>query len=749
MGDTYDDLEDFVLGLRDHDEYSFPHEIGHPQYMKDDEDCSLSRIAVNLELEFLRVLREYRIPQFTGVESWTDPRVYPKVVESIMSMVGDDEVNTTNSLGYAILCVIAGPLLSRIKISWTDVQFNKNYYNYAEGWILLPPSMDSSFEAVNKYARNTGVPFVLDPIKFKNLSAVRKQSDMEVDLPSKFGSLAKTASWTDPDWFTWDMHQFAMLLGLEVFDFVKSKLYPFLFPWEGGCGGAPPWNNLFTAAGFIFRYRRGKAARGILGVMSDANQLHTGQIAPKDALFAKGLSLALSGDSRWINIRSELERRRKDAADIGLPYQETIIEVADRTIPPGLSARGHVVNPGDALTGVALSYLRDKGYIVTELDLVTKIEERKRLEAIWGHVPLREIADQIEIRKQEYKDVFLETLTNYVKSMPYDPGVYATWSEMENPFSPSSIVTLLQYYKMRVEQSSHFTSFIFNEQVRCFKQSDVEEFFAKGLETIRDGFCESVGSRYRPDWRRAYQLPADDRAYTEIEQWLASGSLDDLLSGPIPPTIGPDDAGITRDAVLATECDTQAGASGMFILIVSSDKRMIHSVQLILEHQFPRTRFRVVGLNVIEFISYSVQAVRPVRQDPNAMRWLRDMKVYNPYTQQDHAPMGSLMQALKLEAFHLHACREVGVRVFYDYPNINRNLKRFEVEDNRVVVEYAGGFLTRARMRADKTLPTLELARIRQVEDFRYGFRRTVAPIGRRNVRLFSAKRAREFERAM
>lgn len=36
------------------------------------------------------------------------------------------------------------------------------------------------------------------------------------------------------------------------------------------------------------------------------------------------------------------------------------------------------------MTGVAVSYLRDKGYIQTELDVVMRTEEANKLLAIWA-----------------------------------------------------------------------------------------------------------------------------------------------------------------------------------------------------------------------------------------------------------------------------------------------------------------------------------------------------------------------------
>jgi hypothetical protein len=733
----YSDLEEYIFDLRDqHLEY----QVAMPEFVN---ELEVKPLKEPVNESFRQLQKEYRIPELQGCPNYWDAE-FPEIIHAIRSVVGDDETITTNSLVYAILCVVIGPILPRIKVSWSDVQFNREFYNYAEGWILVPPSRDSDFESVNRYAKNNGVPYVLDPIKFKNLSAVRKQSDMELDLPSKFRSLAQCAAWTDPAWFTWDMHQLALLLGLQIFDFTRSKLFPFLFGWEGGCGGPPPWGNLLTAAGAIFRHRRGKATKGILGVMADSNNLHTGNIAPKDALFAKNLTLALSGDSRWATVRSELERQRKDTADLGLPVNQKVFESAERTIPNELIQKSEIVNPSDALTGVAVSFLRDKGYVTTELDLVTFIEERKRLDAIWGVTPLREIEDQIALRKKEYADAYLELLSEIASRQRLDPKVYGILGEIGDPMSSWALATMGQYYTMRVEQTSHFTSFIYNEQIRVFKTSDVEEYFAKGMQSIRDGFCESVESRYRPDHRRSIQLPHERRQFDEIEHWLESDNLDVLLSGALPPGIGPDDARITRDALEASRNDRGAGADTLIYLIISSDRRLITSVQQLLQHENPSMNVRVLGMNVIEFIAYSVSDF-PLTRHARDPPWLRNMRLYNPYSQSDEPIGGPLLGSMRKEALFTWRARVTSARVFYDYPNINRNLRRFSYDpETKLVQEWSGGFLTRARATADRGIAINELSRTRRIIDFMHMHKRVIAPITNRSAKLFSAKQGRE-----
>jgi len=137
----YQDLEDYIFELRDE---NLEFQVGLPDFMEEPLTAAFQDAAENAVLD---LQRQYRIPDLHGVPKLGDWK-FPEKIHAIRSMVGDDETVTTNDLMYAILCVVTGPLLARIKISWADVQFNRELYNYAEGWILLPPSRDSDFESV-------------------------------------------------------------------------------------------------------------------------------------------------------------------------------------------------------------------------------------------------------------------------------------------------------------------------------------------------------------------------------------------------------------------------------------------------------------------------------------------------------------------------------------------------------------------------------------------------------------------------
>jgi len=732
-----EDFDSFLFDLREEID---TFEVSTPEFIAEPE---LYDYMVPLKESCSEVWDTYRLPgdEYPFSDSSTFSTAFPVEVKAIRSFVGDDETITTNSLAYAVLCIVAGPLISKIKISWADVQFNRWMFNYAEGWILLPPTMDSGFESVTRHNRSTGVPIVLDPVRFKNLSAVRKQSNMEQDLPSKFRSLAETAAWTDRSWFTWDLHQYALILGVEIFDFMRSTMFPYLFQSEGGCGGAPPWNNLFTAAGAIFRYKRGRAYRGIIGIMTDADSVFTGLRSPQEALFTKNLNLALSGDKRWLEIRSEMERRKADAQLVGLPYDQSVVAAAEELIPRELLAVSSTVHPTDALTGSAIAFLRNKGYLMTEFDLVQKAADQKRTSAVWGKIPLREIEDQTNLRLKEYHESFLEALSDLHLVEKLDPQVYRELEGTPDPMAPGALAILEKYYRLRTQNIGLFSTFIFNERIRLFKTADVTKHYLKAVSSIRDAFCEGVESNFRPDWRRRQQLFDEEETFSEVEHWLNSAPLNELFQGSFPPGIGTDDARIAREMRLDTERHLRDGRTGGLYLVISSDKKMATACQQMLTHDYPDFNARIVEMAVPEYISWCLleNSNRP-KAWGSSRSWLSQQRIQNPLHSGYVNIHGPLLDILEQESRFLPPFGRKEFGVYYDYPNVNRTFKRYRIQ-NGVAVEHTGGFLTRTRAEADWTISSKPLPSLYETDDFVFMKKKTIYQPGNRRLRVYIPKK--------
>nr|WGH50465.1 MAG: RNA dependent RNA polymerase [Moniliophthora roreri-associated narnavirus 1] len=733
-----DDFDEFLLESMDDPR---DHQAGSNHYTDQFMSGTIqSDIEDGVRTLFNTIRNAYKFPDFVPFDNLFDKASYPDEIHAIRSMVGDDEVITTDSLAYAILCILIGPQVSQIRISWEDVQWNSRLFNYAEGWIFLPPSRDSSFEAVTRFNRGNGVPFVLDGVKFKDLSCVRKQSAMNVDLASKFKNLSQKATWTNINWPTWNSHQFALVLGIEIFDFLRSKVYPFLFGWEGGCGGAPPWNNMFTAGACMYKFRGGRAKRGILGIMHDSNRLQAGQIRPEQAFFTKNLNLAMSGDKAWLTIRSQLERDKHEHVLEGEDYYPDVVETADRLIPDELVEKSATLYPEDAFTGVAMSYLREKGYILTELDLVERAQNEERLRAIWGRIPMMDIENQIEVRKEEYRESFHQTLTEIADRRILEPVMQA-YANLDDPLSPESIGIMATYYRIRIEQALRFNSFIYNERIRIFKYEDVEAYYQRGAAGIRDQFSKSIEARYRPEIRRQPQFPMDDHLLDEIEKWLRSAPLEYLMKQPMPPGIGPDDSRIARD--LELRVSTNPDYDGWLFLIISSDRQLISSAHRLLNHNHGDKVIRVVGLSVQDYLKVSL--ARPTNVSAYRVSGLRpkpwlQTKIWNPSRRAMEPMPAALSAALAAESKWFWNCKRPKIFIEYDYPNINRGLTRFTQDsESLVVTEFTGGYLSRNYVVANSLFPILGLDKIERLSEFDYRARRAVVPIdllSRSKIRL-------------
>lgn len=744
MSNDLDDFDQWLIDLPENEPGISPEYSGMPHFGVQEFKNVEHHILPELSDSLSSLKRWYRTPSLDAVPvTGLNKTHFPHLIEAIRSMVGDDEVITSNSLLYCILAILLGPICARIKISWEDVQFSQWLFNYAEGYILLPMSKDSDFESVNRYNRGAGVPFVLDPVKFKDLSAVRKQSAMDVDLPSKFRNLAQRAAWTNPSWFTWGQHQHALILGIEIFDFMRSSIFPFLFQWEGGCGGAPPFNNVHTAAGMVFRFRSGRAKQGILGIMTDSNRLQKGEIRPAEAFFTKNLNLALSGDKRWLQVRSELERRKDSAEEYGTDWDRTLRDNAERTIPRELVEKGVAIDPEDAYTGVSLSFLREKGYITTELDLVERQEAEFRLKSIWGPIPMQEIEDQIAVRKDEYQSSFHEELTELFKLEPHNK-VYEHFRNLGDPFSDEALAEMREYYKIRVQEALRFNSFIYNERVMVFKTSDVDTYYDRGSAGIRDGFAKSVDVLYRPEHARRILLPDERGLHNDIQKWIDSGGLKKLLTEPIPPGIGPDDSRILRDLISFFLIKKGEGCTGGLAIIVTSDVQMVFSAQRILTHELGREfKIRVVGLKTDDYIQWSLTSAdtgrpsfdrrktyviphkRESRMNPQEIL-LNKAQLFNLVSKKKQSIDGALRTLLIVQLQHLWNVENPCIRVEYDYPNINRRCLRLQFDNaSETVYELSGGFLSKQYVESSWKFPIMEFGDIRDLKEFETGHRRS------------------------
>jgi hypothetical protein len=619
----------------------------------------------------------------------------------ISSVVGDDEVNTSNSLLYSVMIAIAGIEISNIKVSWKDTGISRTVANFAEGWILSPPSSEASFEACSRRHRGNGVAWVLDVPKLKYISPVRKQSQFELDLESKYIHLSKVARWTHRKWFTYDFHQMALILANCIFDFVGGRTFPFLYPEEGGCGGAPPYGNLETAASHLYRFNRGRSSNAVLGVMDETVRIHHGQLAPKDGLFVKASHLAQMGDKKWQNFTFAYKSVLKTGSYSRAELRDLLRGEVQSNLPPDILDFATEVLPTDPVMGSAISQLRREGFLLTELDVKLILENRRRQDAIGGVTPLRDVIKDIEEQARQFKANHWKVLTELSKGIKAN-GLYTiaplNWSEdLSNRAAPLWNI-LGSYYDLRSSQTEQFTSFQYSDTIRVFKRSDIERYIRKTPSLLRKDIAQMIDL---PGIVRNFEtgIPQDKDRKKAIFDWLEGDDLSTLLLKPLPAGVGPDDARIYRSFSIRVNDPNIRSFNTIIGILVSSDRALCRRLGTYFRHEF---KDRVVIFLSIGSRTYASLCVKMLHEEisrkdngnlvKNRLGKPPDLSIFN-YLVGEETPVP---QEFEEQIMSYARGRDSRVLIEFDYPNVERYLERTRFEkSSNTLLELQGGFLDR------------------------------------------------------
>jgi len=624
----------------------------------------------------------------------------------VISVVGDDESGTSNSRAFAVLIILAGVVVSEIKLSWKDCGISHWIANFAEGWILTPPTSEASFEATNRRHANNGVPWVLDPPKNKYISPVRKQSSMELDLESKYIHLAKVASWTHRSWFTYDFHQMALILANCIFDFVGGRTFPFLYKEEGGCGGMPPYQNLETGFSHLVRFNRGNSSRAILGVMDESVKIHRRQMSPNEGLFVKASHFAQMGDRRWTSFvhgyTSLLKTNQLSRADVRDIMRGDITS----NLPQDIIDLGIEIESTDPVMGAAISHLRKDGFILTELDVKMILENRRRQEAIGGDVPLRVVLEEIEEETRNFKANHWKVLNllsrrtefkEFCTTVPSD-----IFEDATNRDSPLWNI-LGEYYNLRSATHDIFTSFQYSDTIRIFKRSDVEHLVRKTPSLLREDLAQGIDL---PGIIRRFsgEIPQERKRHKEVLEWLGSGELSELLMRPLPAGIGPDDGRMYNSIMSRINCPTNIDQHTLIIVLISSDVQLTSRIFSYVKDTVRDKVLVSCNISAKAYVRLCLGMIRDEEERLNTtngrrQRWNPSvLKIFNFITKEET----SVPRAMQRQFEDLAPGRNSKVLIEYDYPNIERYLERTRYEPStKTIVEVNGGFLDK------RTLDTL------------------------------------------
>jgi hypothetical protein len=619
--------------------------------------------------------------------------------------------------------------ISFIKLSDKDIGISKYIANYAEGWLLTPPSAGSSFEAVNRHNKGRGLAFVLDPVKLKLLSAVRKQSSEEMDLESKLSHLAEIAAWTDRSWFTYDFHQMSLILANCVFDFNDARSFPYLYKTEGGSGGMPPYGNLATAYSALHYYTRGRSKRAILGVMQESLAITSGRLPPKDSFFLRASHIANAGDREWAHYESAYRHMIDHGHISRADARDALRALQGSELTPGLKDLGFEVTPERFTTGSAVGHLREKGYLMTEVDVKLLQQKLEKERSVFGTKPIEDVLLEQEESARLFKTQSWKLLTTlYEGNEKVRSRIDTLLGSIDTNFEGFCGIAE-GYYRMRGDHNAQFSSFFYTDTIRVFKTKDVEDFFGKRKPRLAEDFAQSeLVPRFRP---LPMETIHEQEARLEVESWLDSGDLNTILSGPLPTGIGNDDSRILAE-IATTPVNN---VTGHVTVILSDDSGLIRSAAEILRTR-PWGKLTTAVVAQLRGNDYTAICLLGVRESYEMTLTglskparIHDVPYYNYILRQMWSLPESVVAGIR-DMIPGNWRKAVECRLYYDVPNLERRLERtrYRSDTNTVTVLY-GGALSRTTvdtMPRSRSWAEIPISQIAEWDDFSLSKRRTL-----------------------
>jgi hypothetical protein len=525
----------------------------------------------------------------------------------------------------------------------------------------------------------------MDTIKLKQISAVRKQSQLETDFESKYKDLYKSVEWIDPDWITYDYGQMALILATCIFDFRESKTSPYLHQTEGGCGGRPPWNNLDTAMAGFQNMSHGKATQSILWIMAESNSIQQGRLKPKDAQFINASHYVQRGSIALGKIKGLSKKLQHYTKEEKLELLEMVRD--DNPIPNELKEKSIVVEPQDKLLGCAISELRKNGLVMTELDLQTEMAKRNKYSALLGDtnmgIIIKEQDDALQKSKSNGYRILASMGTS--ESVPYLDDFHGIAKE---------------YYKLRGDISD-ITAFSYAGQIRIFKARDVLDYFESQSSSLRDEIASNlpVARNYRLGQKQGHEK---EKIEYQI-QWMESGEIKDLFEGEIPPNVGSDDARILRKISMQLPKLTRVTV----FVIMTDDESMFKKIEIFLKkHPFGRA----LRVSKHEYIKACIL---------NETRLRDEVKVYNFITNEE---MQFQSLGARISKYSLNWRFKTPYQILWDFPNFNRSLEAIRLTKNGYKIP-DGGYLKRRTVKQSSYWTQLPWEEFKKLPDFKPKYR--------------------------
>jgi hypothetical protein len=391
---------------------------------------------------------------------------------------------------------------------------------------------------------------------------------------------------------------------------------------------------------------------------------------------------------------------------------------------------GFEVTPEVFTVGSAVGHLREKGYLMTEIDVKLLSQKVAKERAVFGNKPIGEILIEQEEAARLFKSQSWKVLSTLYNSSPaIKMKVDGLLGSISDSFDSFSAIAE-DYYRMRGDHNAQFSSFFYTDTIRVFKTRDIYQYFGKSTNNLQQDFAEtSFFPKVRP-------IPEENRfeekTRAEIESWLDSGDIHNLLRGPLPTGIGNDDARILKDIA---EAPVNHKITGHVTVILSDDSGLIRSASATLKQKDwgTTTTACVCQLRRNDYTAICLQGVRE-EYDISLSRLtvpprLHRVEYYNYILRRTWSLPSEVVVAIR-DMIPGGWRKTVECRLYYDVPNIERGLERTTYRsDTNTVTVWGTGCLDRLTI---DTLPygrswaENPISKIKEWDDFSSTRRRTL-----------------------
>jgi len=436
----------------------------------------------------------------------------------ITSIVGDDYYSVGNNYIHSLLVMFVEQELIQILLSESDIGISRLTGNYAEDWSLVPPNAESHVDCVMKMDRSASVLLSVDIVKLKNLSPIRKQSDKDMDLASKFMYLYQASEWVEEGWLTYNQHQMAKLLAIVTFDSQMLFKNPFLYKSEGGCGGKPPWNNLNTCYSGLKLFQSGKNFRTVMGVMKESVQINRRTLPPDKSIFVRFTHLCEAGENPWLTFSNYHQGLKKEGLSLEILRD---LDNPRKQIPKTLLDRSIKIPIDKVALATSIAHLRGEGFIMTELDVRLFMQGIEKSLAIRGEIPIRIVLKEQEAERKAFKKASIKFLKNFLEfSGEIDRELREFLEFLPNEMDENYFSTSENYYRMHESNDDFITSFAYSDEIRIFKVRDVFDYFEG--KTQKEFIKDLFGRVLEIDFVKRNQEAKLNReyVYSAVQRWV-------------------------------------------------------------------------------------------------------------------------------------------------------------------------------------------------------------------------------------